>query len=778
MTSAPQSKVVSISSSAELARLLWAMSGFLLGTLFVWSFLAPADATSVFEGATQPQNLFWLLLCTLVSGAVVSSNLGYVVFPSHWCAIVLGLCGLILVTVFAGKECDSRTAWYGFWQCVSLTGAYYCTRSLLAGPQARAAALLIIVIGCLALAAHGVYQVTIELPANRAEFEKAPEAVMRLAGFDAPEGSPMLARFRDRLYSPEPFATFALANSLAVVLSGGLVLAIGLSVEAARNYSNKPTTSVVFSTSAAIAAVALLLATWFLTRSRTAYLSVLVALSLWAICLVIATRRNQRRLNWKRLFVAGALAGLFVSMGVVWLVRNDRLVLSEAAKSLLFRLEYWQATVAMLRDHWSGIGFGNFQSYYPQYMLPTASETIADPHNWFLDIAVSFSLPVACLITGWLFFQFKKPLALLKQPTVAPELPAASAIDALLSKWLLLGAAVGGTFCLAANWLLMGIDIEGICLGWLIAIPLGLTMRGLIRELATQGSFVVRLAAGAMILCLLASGSWQATGIAVPWLVLLVCSTPRPPLVSAAGETNAAYFRSFGHLSTLALPVIGLIVFVFQSWMPTTRCWSLLQQATLANGLNNRLELATSAADADPLAAEPLHVIAQTLAWDAEQSGTKSQFDRKSQAAIEAMETWLEADAAKATSWQFAGDRLLKLAARCQELGQDPSSLLHKSLLHKSLLHKAQEYYAEASRRHPTSVGLHLQLAAVYGLMQDKTAALAELALAEMLSAQTPHADKKLYSQQIWLPSLPSTMPTLGESYVPAEPVAKWIRSL
>ncbi len=35
-------------------------------------------------------------------------------------------------------------------------------------------------------------------------------------------------------------------------------------------------------------------------------------------------------------------------------------------------------------------------------MLPSASETIADPHNWFLDLAAAFSLPFACGVAIWI----------------------------------------------------------------------------------------------------------------------------------------------------------------------------------------------------------------------------------------------------------------------------------------------------------------------------------------------------------------------------------------
>ncbi len=66
----------------------------------------------------------------------------------------------------------------------------------------------------------------------------------------------------------------------------------------------------------------------------------------------------------------------------VGLLASDSLVLSEAPKSIAFRLEYWQAATRMIIDYpLTGVGLGNFQSYYPSYKLPAASEIIADPQQ-------------------------------------------------------------------------------------------------------------------------------------------------------------------------------------------------------------------------------------------------------------------------------------------------------------------------------------------------------------------------------------------------------------
>ena len=68
----------------------------------------------------------------------------------------------------------------------------------------------------------------------------------------------------------------------------------------------------------------------------------------------------------------------------------DRQVLTEAPKSLQYRLQYWSATLQMIRDHFIlGVGPGQFRWQYLFYKLPEASEEISDPHNLFLDAAAN-----------------------------------------------------------------------------------------------------------------------------------------------------------------------------------------------------------------------------------------------------------------------------------------------------------------------------------------------------------------------------------------------------
>src|SRR4029078_11415676 len=81
----------------------------------------------------------------------------------------------------------------------------------------------------------------------------------------------------------------------------------------------------------------------------------------------------------------------------------DMEVLSEAPKSVLYRLEYWQGTARVIVDHpLLGVWAGDFQEAYAMYKLPRASETPADPHNFLLEMWATAGTPALALLLALL----------------------------------------------------------------------------------------------------------------------------------------------------------------------------------------------------------------------------------------------------------------------------------------------------------------------------------------------------------------------------------------
>lgn len=783
----PKPSPASSTSSPGLGLAVWfePVALALFGMMCVWSFMAPVDAVSVFRGDALVQNLCWLLTACLVAAAhfcdvqqaLTTGQQSPARSFGRWAWLIGGcvLMWLVVCTYLAGAENDPRQAWHGFWQVVSLASCYLCARALLVRAEARALATLLIATGAIALGSNGLYQVGVSLPQDRASY--AADRVSVLRAMEIEPGSPQQQRFESRLESPEPYATFALTNSLAVVLSAGLVLLIGAAGMLVLDDFHKPGWWLPkWATISILCGAALVVGVcWFLTRSRTAYVAMLIA-AVYGCVQVYRARRSvgqtnsamrSNRLVW---WVGGGLCVASLSLGAWLLVRNDRLVLSEAPKSLAFRLEYWQATFEMIREHgWFGVGLGNFQSYYPQYKLEVASEEIADPHNWLFDVAATLSVPVAIALVGWLAWLFQQPWRRpldQSEPTTAPE----SAKYTLRA--LLVGAMGGGVLCGLLLSLLTGTNLGLTFATWGCAAVLASAMWPAIKLLFTRdrgvsGVMLARTSALAMLVCLLASGSWQASGIGVPLAVLLALSSPAACARQELSGVGLLKYRRQA-LGGVALAGAGLLVFVFQSWLPVTQHWKYMQQATQADSFLTRITSAERAIDADPLDTQAIGWLARGQAILA-MSASRTDFEPAAREACEAFDRWLSRDRHRFTNWVQAGDSALELAAAAEEKGLPASDLLEK----------ATQYYAGAVERNPSSARLHGQLAVTAGFVGDWASFEREAAEAVRLSEGTPHLDRKLEAQQLWFPfdALPAQNRSSQSGLVAAEPLLEWVRT-
>ena len=135
---------------------------------------------------------------------------------------------------------------------------------------------------------------------------------------------------------------------------------------------------------------------------------------------------------------------------------------------------------------------------------------------------------------------------------------------------------------------------------------------------------------------------------------------------------------------------------------------------------------------------------------------------------------WLDSDATNYLNWQFAGDRALELAAKAERSQISPAKYLEE----------ATGFYRVSVALYPTNGQLHLQLASVLAIQDQWDEAQTERSIAVQLSNDSPHLDKKLTAQQIWLPLKPPVLERIlaeenlsGGGWYPAEPIASWIRN-
>ena len=105
---------------------------------------------------------------------------------------------------------------------------------------------------------------------------------------------------------------------------------------------------------------------------------------------------------WKLPAVAAGVAALILAAAVAI---EGPAVLGRAEKSFGYRLQYWRSTLDMIAARpWLGCGPGNFQEVYTRYKLPEASEEIADPHNFLLEVWATAGTPAALAFLAVLGF--------------------------------------------------------------------------------------------------------------------------------------------------------------------------------------------------------------------------------------------------------------------------------------------------------------------------------------------------------------------------------------
>ena len=233
-------------------------------------------------------------------------------------------------------------------------------------------------------------------PQTRKEYYAALEQEMVIYQDAQTSGEQEL--YKNRVDSIEPLGTYSLTNSLAGVLVPWCVFFFGMALLgrmqlplsqndgrlAKRRYWGQTAIILLM-----IVFVGFIL---MMTNSRSGILAALFGIACLFGYMLVAKVRNKRILLSAAIAVCVVVAaGLgigFVTGGL------DRTTLTEATKSFGYRIQYWQSSAKMIADHpFVGCGIGNFREYYTQYKLPMASETIADPHNLFFEVATNTGLP-------------------------------------------------------------------------------------------------------------------------------------------------------------------------------------------------------------------------------------------------------------------------------------------------------------------------------------------------------------------------------------------------
>ena len=443
------------------------------------------------EGGEQGQTLWiatgWLILCGLRCWWL-SSQRGWcfpsVTLPDLGVGLLIGG-HLLSALLVLGGEGDRRAALNGLWEWVALGATWCMLRERFQSFPFRHLLSRTLWITCTSLALFGLWQHFVWYPQQARDLndlitlrEKVESqqslsteerqrytslsATLGTEFFSLDEGS-RKALYQRAAHSLEPIGRFALANSFAAVLIFGLFLSLEVLLSERRSRARWPSLGTAF-TLLSLIAICLLL-----TKSRTALIGTGLVLCLQGI------RWGPLKTKWtrRRLTLAGS-GLLLLCLLIAGLIRTggiDRELLSEAPKSLQYRLEYWQSTAQLLREHpVFGVGPGNFRQHYLQYKLPGASEEILDPHNFLLDAWAGgglLALTGVLLLTGLVVRRWFSP-AIPDQPAthLPPQTVAGVGMLAcglvFAEHWLFEGFTDTTLLGIAGLWVVLGMILSKI----------------------------------------------------------------------------------------------------------------------------------------------------------------------------------------------------------------------------------------------------------------------------------------------------------------------------
>jgi hypothetical protein len=716
--------------------------------LLVVSVLVPSEA-AIPNGAAAPLAAGWCLLLVLWAASLFldSEPVVHIGWTEVAGAAFVGWHSL--AAVFSLGETNGRLALNAHWLVLSYGIAALLLRQFVRTlDQARNLVAAMLWLAAV-LAALGLYQYFYSMPRQRLEYERNPTQALADAELPAASGSPLRELIENRVLSVEPIATFGLTNSLAGFLAPWLICALAIAL-ANFDWTKHRRVLIGLSAVALLQAVCLVL-----TKSRSAYLAAAAGVTLIAIY-GRGQANSKWRLDW-RIPVTAAGIALLIGLAALLFGGLDVEVLSEAPKSVLYRIEYWQATARMILDHpLFGSGPGNFQESYATYKLPQASETVADPHNFLLEIWATAGTPALVLLL-LLFLGFVRDVS--KQGRQQQRHERDFVWPATRIIW---GGAVAGLvigpWVSAAMGLPLGVIHESFPLP--VVWPLGalLLLGGwwLLRDWLFAGTLplaAVIVPQIVLLINLLAAGAFGFPGVIMTILVL----APVALCVAEQSVVRSGHTYSGLRGDSASLPIqlrpshaasggifLGAAtiaaICLYTEYYPVLRGQSALAEALYTVEQRNFAQAepkAAAAARTDSLSPEPWRLISdlRLARWQARERQTDWDDFVKAANVFQALNprhhlAWFERGKWFLTAWKKSQDQ--------------------------AHLDEALSAFRQAVKHYPNKALYHAQLAWTLHLAGDEENARLAADTAWKLDQRMPHREQKLDRQHVLDPQAPS----------------------
>lgn len=507
---------------------IYGLAAGLIAASVVFSGYWPADSTAVQMGGAR----YLAGILVLAGGLAVAARPLWdepgIAWADRWIDIAaLGLALSMAVSTWMNAEvANVRLGINEMWWWFAAAALFLAARRICHSRVAKRAFLNLLVAVTVAVAVFGWHQQWIGIPAMIQMYEQDPDEVLRGAGIEAAEGSGLRIVFRNRLYDGGPTGTFALANSMAAFLVGGLVVIVGTLLQRWPD-ATRPQKAGWF------IAVLVVSTMVIASRSRSALGALLI------VAVVAATQRWFRGKTGTILKISTGACAAFLTIATLgWIFFKDTEWVGQAPASLEVRLRYWIASIKMIaQSPWFGVGPGQFKARYELYRADISTEQIADPHNWFWQIATTGGLISAAIAVGlFITLLWSARTGSSRRPSEL-KLSAGSiytgAAVALAIAWLV-GLAFGQLPSLDAC---VFATLAGASVFWLAIrsdhdSPFS---RNPPVKMIAFYAFI------AMLIDLTAAGGLIVPGVAIPmWLLIAIATTPTIDNESSADSIDAA----------------------------------------------------------------------------------------------------------------------------------------------------------------------------------------------------------------------------------------------
>lgn len=621
---------------------------------------------------------------------------------------------------------DRRAVLNLVWEWIALGVSFFLVRQILVTRTDARRLLLVMTATVTALAGLGLWQHYGAFPQNVARYERLrvleerspgdPEVRRELAEMGVPDSAVSRTLWEERLRSAEPFGTFALANTLAGILVAWWIVATAAVVRGWPHVRGWP------SRLGALGAALLIGYCLVLTKSRTAAVGAVAGLAAWGGLAFVDDGRGRRWIRW--LLAAVAAVGVLVAAAALT-GGLDRQVLSEAPKSLRYRLQFWKGTAAVIREHpLLGTGPGNFRQHYLKHKLPESSEEILDPHNFVLDVWTSGGV-VGLFGLFWLLVAGAGALARGRREFEHSP-PGKPKRQERLWTALTVGGAVGFVLLLAVGLILGDIDerIAALLAGWLLAVAL--LRRPFLR--ADLSSAAVGAGCVALLVHLLGAGGIEMPAVTQTLLVLLAVGT----VLAGPQSGTTVRSRRTWVLATGAAAAGLFVACLGTATVPVFNRQSLVAAGDAALRQDRNPELAlrfySEAADQDSLSPEPVERLADTAfyRWKRSSAAGEGDFER----AVEFAKEAIRRDPFSANGYRRPGVWYLEHFRRT---GRPESAAA------------AVEFLSEAVERYSNSAAIRAELAQALAAAGEAAQEQARMALElDAINRREGHRDKFL----------------------------------